>query len=170
MMAAQAPAALVSPGADWGGPVEEEEEGDGEGGGGGLQLAAAAAKRQRNPNLDALLQQKAAKRAAQEARKAAALAKASQPVSAVPPTPKQRGRPSGWTLRPDAPEFLSPEEFKSLSTRELQKLWSDYYTGSSEELGSKSGNRAYLRKRLCAAPEESSTMTSAGGQAAATAV
>ena len=131
-------AAMVSPpassGAAWGGCEE---------GAGALQLAVVPAKRLRNSRLDAILAEKAAKRAALEARKAAGFIKKATPVAA----PKQqRGRPSGWTLRPDAPEFLSLEEFNALSTKELQLLWGDYYTGSAA--GSRSGNRAYLRRKL----------------------
>ena len=151
-------AAMVSPpassGAAWGGCEEGE---------GALQLAVVPAKRLRNSRLDAILTEKAAKRAALEARKAAGVIKKATPVAA----PKQqRGRPSGWTLRPDAPEFLSLEEFNALSTKELQLLWGDYYTGSAT-LESKSGNRAYLCRKLVLQGDESSTMTSADGGLAA---
>ena len=151
-------AAMVSPpassGAAWGGCEEGE---------GALQLAVVPAKRLRNSRLDAILTEKAAKRAALEARKAAGVIKKATPV-AVPK--QQRGRPSGWTLRPDAPEFLSLEEFNALSTKELQLLWGDYYTGSAT-LESKSGNRAYLCRKLVLQGDESGTMTSADGGLAA---
>ena len=122
--AAEAWRATTQPGAAWGG--EEEEPAAGSGG-----------KRQRNARLDAMLAEKAAKQAA--------LAQQLAPVS-PPVVKRERGRPSGWSLRPDAPELLSPPEFDALSTKELQLLWGDYYTGSAT--GSKSGNRAYLRRKL----------------------
>ena len=161
---------MQSGGAAWGGAEAEEEEEEaadegGGGGGGGMQLALTPAKRGRNPRLEAMLAAKAAKVAALEARKLKRLA----PVSPQPSAAKrERGRPSGWSLRDDAPEFLSAEEFALLSTKDLQELWGDYYTGGGVEAGSKSGNRAYLRRKLVMHGDESSTLTSAGGQAAAT--
>jgi len=130
--AAEAWRATMQPGAAWGG-VEEE------------QAAGSGGKRQRNARLDAMLAEKAAKRAAQATLKQAALTQQLAPAS-PPVVRRERGRPSGWSLRPDAPELLSPPEFDALSTKELQLLWGDYYTGSAT--GSKSGNRAYLRRKL----------------------
>ena len=151
------PGAAAAPGAAWGG----EEEAAGEGGG-GLQLAPPVTKRQRNPRLDALLQQRAAKRTALAAKKLAAQANLLAPASPLPVVAKrERGRPSGWVLRPDAPEFLSLEEFNALSTKQLQMLWGDYYAGcATQEAGSKSGNRKYLKKKLTAAGDEFSTLSS----------
>jgi hypothetical protein len=135
---------MQSGGAAWGGAEAEEEEEEaadegGGGGGGGMQLALTPAKRGRNPRLEAMLAAKAAKAAALEARKLKRLA----PVSPQPSAAKrERGRPSGWSLRDDAPEFLSAEEFALLSTKDLQELWEDYYTGGGVNAGSKPGNRA----------------------------
>ena len=141
--------ATMQPGAAWGGEDEEQAAG----GGGGQP-----AKRQRNARLDAMLAEKAAKQAA--------LAQQLAPVS-PPVVKRERGRPSGWTLRPDAPELLSPPEFDALSTKELQLLWGDYYTGSATS--SKSGNRAYLRRKLVsgAGDDNSAVASSASGPAAA---
>ena len=137
---------------------EEEEEAEAEGGGGReLALVPPPAKRQRNERLDRMLAEKAAKKAAIEARKQAIKTFALATIAAVK---RERGRPCGWTLRADAPELLSAEEFDQLTTKQLQEIFSDYYEGGSDSTECKTGNRKYLRRKLVLHAAESSTMTS----------
>jgi len=80
--------------------------------GGGLELALVPhpAKRASANATEGRMAQKATKRAAIEARKHAVKTFALATVAAVR---RERGRPSGWTRKADAPELLRAAEFGS---------------------------------------------------------
>jgi hypothetical protein len=112
-------------------------------------LVLVGEKRGRPALLDKLIAEAHAEKVAKLARAGTAGWAARTPV----PAKKARagpGRPAEWVLRPGA-ELLSEEEFSLLSTEGLRQLWAEYYihgSGLEAPRPSKSGNRAYLKRKL----------------------